>query len=187
MLIRESARTMKGDYIMKKSVKRLMSAFMALAMVLSLGMSLGGVTASATEIEEVEEVSVDEVSVEPRASQVVYQKNNWKFTSERYSNSFEEDPKVGRFYARAGQTINFVLSNVSCPTNNGFDIYLYRAGSDGTPWADGVRGPYHVNSSNMSGYTFTIQAEYTGYHLIKVKRNNDGQYQTFGSVTIMVG
>ena len=169
---------------MKKSVKRLMSAFLALAMVLSLGMSLGGVTASATEIEDV--TVAEATAVTPRSATIVYTGSSWKFFSRRDSNTGDlQGP--GRFYATAGQTIIFALSGVHSDSSQGFDVYVYRANSAGTPLAEGRMGPYHVAGNMSGGYSLSLQTDYTGYHIISCQRTADNSQQILDSVTILVG
>lgn len=167
---------------MKKAVKKLMSTFLALAVVLSLNMELSCITVSATEIENVAEVT----AVEQRSTTIVYTGSNWRFYSRRDSNTGAPQGS-GRFYASAGQTIIFALSGVHSESSQGFDVYVYRANSAGTPLAEGRMGPYHVDGNMSGGYSLSMQTDYTGYHIISCQRTNDGYQQIFNSVTILAG
>lgn len=169
---------------MKKTVKRFMSAFLALVMVLSLSMSIGSVTAFATETGDLPITEATEVT--PSSITPVYTGSDWKFYSRRDSNTGNVTGS-GRFYATAGQTINFCLSGVHSSSSQGFNVYVYRANSAGAPLAEGRRGPYHVDGNLPGGYTLALRTEYTGYHIISCQRTNDGYQQIFDSVTILVG
>lgn len=162
---------------MKKTVKKLMSAFLALIMVLSVS------AMPAFAAENTDNAELEVAAVEPYA--IVFTETGWQFGSQRDSNTRDLDG-AGRFYATAGQTINFAISGVHSDSSQGFDVYLYRASSDGMPYASGVRGPYHVDANMSGGYTLSLQTDYTGYHIIRCKRTDDGYDQYIDSVTIVV-
>lgn len=162
---------------MKKSIKKLMSAFMALVMVLSVG------AMPAFAAENADDATLEMAAVEPRA--IVFTETGWKFSSQRDSNTRDPDGP-GRFYASAGQTISFAISGVHSESSQGFDVYLYRASSSGMPYDAGKEGPYHVSANMSGGYTLSLQTDYTGYHIIRCKRTNDGYSQYIDSVTIVV-
>lgn len=169
---------MKGDYIMiKKLSKRLLSSFLAFALVLSLG----SVTAFAAENTDVK--ANEAVAIETRATSTVFTEHDWSFLSKMYSNT-RNKTGPGRFYARAGQTIILGISGINSATTGGFDVTLFRANSASTPLEEGKLGPYHARSSNIAGYTLSIQAEYTGYYVFCIDKANDGNRMYFDTVTI---
>lgn len=172
---------------MKKSVKRLMSAFMALAMVLSLGMSLGGVTASATEIEEVyvDEAMTenDAVALHAAASGEVYSDpDGWYFTHQRDTDTFS---------ANAGQSVSFVITGVQSDSSSRFTVSLcrYVVNSNGQKVAQIVSGPITQESNqNYAGTTITFQATVTDNdYFIRCLRDSEVPGQNFASVTVYVG
>ncbi len=162
---------------MKKLTTKLMSAFFALIMVLSVG------AMPAFAAENIDNLQLEVVTVQPHS--IVFTETGWKFRSQRDSNTRDLDG-AGRFYANAGQSISFAISGVYSDSSQGFDVYLYRANSAGMPYASGVSGPYHLDANMSMGYTLTIQADYTGYYIIRCKRINDGYDQYIDSVTIVV-
>lgn len=161
---------------MKKLTKRLMSAFLALVMVLGVG------AIPAFAAENTDMVVAEESAVQPRFT-TVYQGYNWRFSSRRDSNTGDVTGP-GRFYATAGQTICFSVSGVHSNSSQGFDVYLYRANSAGTPLAAGRRGPYHFDAN--TSFSLSIKADVTGYYIISCQRTNDGSQQIFDNVTILV-
>ena len=161
---------------MKKLTKRLMSAFLALVMALSVG------AIPAFAAENTDMVVAEETAVQPRLT-TVYQGTNWRFSSRRDSNTGDVTGP-GRFYATAGQTICFSATGVSSNSSQGFDVYLYRANSAGTPLAEGRRGPYHFDAN--TSFSLSLKATYTDYYIISCQRTNDGSQQIFGSVTISI-
>lgn len=171
MLIRESARTMKGDYIMKKSVKRLMSAFMALVMVLSVG----AVPAFAAENSEemVTEATVDmvaenEVTVTPRDSRA-YTGYNWSFKHQRDTN---------QFYATKGQTVVFTMMGINSTSSLGFNVRLCRY-VNGEPQV--VHGPISIGA-NASNTAISFAIPSSGYYFIRCARTNDGTAQNITTI-----
>ena len=163
--------------LLMKNGKRLTSVFIALTMVLSVGVM------PVFAAENTDNASLQVTSVEPRA--IVFTETGWNFSSQRDSNT-RDLRGPGRFYATAGQTISFAISGVHSGSSQGFDVYLYRANSEGMPYASGVRGPYHVDANISGGHTLSLYTDYTGYHIIRCKRTDDGYKQFIDSVTIAV-
>lgn len=156
--------------MIKKWSKRLISSFLALAMVLSLGSA----TAFAAENTD---MNVKQQSVS-RATSVVISEDGWKFTKQRDSDLRNS---AGRFYATSGQSVSITMTGIHSNSSQGFTVQVCRI-VNGTPQK--TSGPIHVDANKSNTYTMTFGIYTTGTYIIRMERNNDGIYQYIDHVTI---
>lgn len=156
--------------------KQLMSAFLALTMVLGLG----SVNIYAAPKNRITVSTEDMINQQMDTRATSYTGTNWSFTHQR---------DTGLLAANAGQSISFAMRGVSSASSSRFTVSLcrYVINSNNQKVAQIVSGPIPVDSNNSNGQTITFQAPYTDNdYFIRCSRTAESSPQKIASVKAIV-
>lgn len=169
---------MKGDYIVKKMFTKLMSAFLALVVVLGVG-AMPAFAAENTDVPVPEEatfvaetISDENAGIAPASTVVLdtYVKfNNYVDTVQKYF---------------SGSTVILAMSDIHPETDtsgNTFNVTVYRVNSDGSKTQVAQTGTLSGYNNNCS-YSWNLGA---GTYVFRFKKLSGSVRQCVDSVTLL--
>ena len=170
---------------MKKSVKKLMSAFLALVMVLGIGaMPAFAAETDATAPEAVITTFEGEYQIPNDAKTICEDAFDQQGLARTEFNTwvkFRHQVDTRKDIYFTGTSISCAMVDIRCSGTNTFYVELYRY-ENGVETYISRSGNIQPNAPNT---TVTWQLPSAGYYFVRFHRDNDGAQQSIGGVTLI--